>query len=157
MFIDTHLDHIASPHLFYSYPSVGQGVRRDVLTTVWTCLSPQTEARMGNFLIFVPVALALHHEPTEADISRAYTFGACQTLSIIGAGQLPERCSPLQWLWAAHRGDMGALTEPVLCQFLPDFVRVIHDLRGLNADTNACPVWLQSFWSSYVETVNVCS
>lgn len=111
---------------------------------------------MGNLSIFVPTAHLLGHEPSEEDIERAYVIGAFQTMSIVGTGQLPEGCSPLQWLWAAHRGNTDILTESVFRKFLPDFVHVIGKLRSLDNNANGSPDWLRSFWDSFVESP-VCS
>ena len=111
---------------------------------------------MDNLLVFSPVAQMLGHEPSDEDIVRAFGCGAFQTISIISTGQLPERCSPLQWLWSAHRGDIHILTEQVFRRFLPDFVQVIKNLRELGQDMINCPIWLQSFWSIFVE-IPVCN
>lgn len=145
---------------YFRPPSTGTGVQREVYSMQWDALrnGPNVQARMGNYLLFRPQALTMGIQPTLNHRRTSFAYGAFATLSVIVLGHLPERFSPIQWLWALYDGNRKRLTSDILRMFLPELVEVVEKIQMLptsSVSLLAFP-WLVSFWTSFVENIPVC-
>jgi len=108
---------------------------------------------MGEFLVFRPAALILSTPPTAHQESTAFLCGALASISILVTGHLPNKFSPLQWLWAACCGNLDLLSSPALHGFCPEFAEIVSRMQNLSGGEN--PAWLVNFWSSHIQHIPV--